>query len=180
MTIKNLLEKELGPFLRGRIFREPPEDLSLHDQVASYAVLNKLSKAIEDRMKLLKPVLHEVAELRGTANAKGSFELQVGEDTVTRKCRQATEPDADRLRALLETKGIKVEECFSIVKVVQLDASKLKVLVDLGQIEQREVDALREVTYALEVTPGPELKQQVLSLLEEADEAESKTKRKRK
>lgn len=154
-----------------RLLRLNPQDAPLTESVTAYAVLDHFEKVFEARKKTLRPHLLSQAETHGEPNDKGGSALTVGEEQVYRERRRSAEPNTDKLRALLETRGVGLLECFDEVRSVQLNPSRLQYLIDIGKLKQDEVDALRDETFALRVRPGPKLKH-LLSAVEGESEKE--------
>jgi hypothetical protein len=156
------------------LLRQNPQDVPLGDSVTAYAVLDHFEKAFEARKKLLRPHILAQAETHGDPNDKGGSALVVGEEQVVRERRRSSEPNSDKLRALLETRGVPLLECFDEVRSVQLNPSRLQYLIDIGKLKQDEVDALRDETFALRVRPGPTLRYLLSSVSGESGEGEGK------
>lgn len=136
------------------------------EAVEAYAALKALHKVIESRLKVIKPFLHEIT----------STEMAVDGNLVTKTKRRATVPDIDKLKALLETRGIELTKVFDIVEKLQLNPSRLQFLVDTGKLSAEDVENLHEITWAVEVEPSSDLKSELHGVLQ-ADK--SKTERKR-
>jgi len=163
MSVASVIKNELIPLGRGKMLQADPREVPLSDVTVSYAVLNHLEKVIDARKKQLKPHLMSQAETHGDQNDKGGSVLAVGEEHIIRERRLTKEPNEEKLRALLDTNGITILECFDEVKAVKLNASKLQYLIDIGKLKAVEVEGLREESFALKVEPGPELKELILA-----------------
>lgn len=150
-----------------KLLHNDPKTAPLDDTVTAYTVLDHFEKAFEAQKKALRPHLLSQAETHGEPNDKGGSALVVGEDTVYRERRRSSEPNTERLRALLETRGVPLSECFDEVRSVQLNPSRLQYLIDIGKLKQEEVEALRDETFALRVRPGPALKRLLTEVLGE-------------
>lgn len=184
MNVASVIKNELTPLSQGRMMQSDPREVPLSDVTTSYAVLNHLEKVIGVRKKQLKPHLMSQAEIHGEVTDKGGSLLGVGDEKVVRERRLSSEPNEDKLRALLETSSIPILDCFDEVKAVKLNPSKLQYLIDIGKLKKEEVEGLRDEGFALKVEAGPELKELLLSACgaetEEAeDERASRTRKRR-
>lgn len=146
-----------GTMLRGRVGIPASEDPKFVEALHSYIALNQLSKVIEKRMAALKPLLHEVAETEGKKTENGGFETVIAGNTVTRERRRATAPDDTKLRALLETRGIKVDKVYDTVEALVLNPSRLQYLMDHGDLKEEDVEPLHGITWAIKAEAGKEL-----------------------
>ena len=156
------VEKELTPLgrgvlLRGRVGRPERDDAKLIEALNSYIALNLLAKIVERRLQAIKPVLHEVALGEGAGTKNGGFEILIGGNKVTRERRPASEPDPEKLKALLETRGLKVEAVFDTVPSLVFNASKLLYLIEHGDLKKEEVTPLHTVGWAIKAAPGKAL-----------------------
>ena len=172
MNPKSAVNREVTPLGQGVMMQVDPRAVPLADVVVSYAALNHVSKVIEKRKDALKPHLLSQAETHGTLTDKGHRVLEVGPEKVTRERKLTSEPDEDKLKLLLETKGIDLMEAFDEVKAVVLNASKLEYLVQIGKLKAEEVEALRGESFALRVTAGPELQELLIAACGPAPEKE--------
>lgn len=132
--------------------------------VGAFLVIDGLLKdkgALALRKKALGDRLKDLAKENGKVKdkEKGHQELVVAGNIVTREKRVATMPDEAGLKALIEkTKGVEMKDVTTIVKTVKTDASKIKALVTLGKLDEKKVEKLRAVTWALKVAAGEGLK----------------------
>jgi hypothetical protein len=172
MNPKTAVNREVQPFGQGAMMQVDPRAVPLADVVVSYAAINHLEKVIGKRKEVLKPHLISQAETHGTPTEKGHRVLEVGQEKVIRERKLSSEPDEDKLKALLETKGISILEAFDEVKAVVLNASKLQYLVQIGKLKAEEVEALRDESFALKVEAGPELKELLIAACGAAPEKE--------
>jgi hypothetical protein len=163
MNVQSVIKNELTPIGQGKMMQADPREVPLSDVTTSYAVLNHLEKVIGARKKQLKPHLMSQAETHGDTTDKGGSVLAVDDEKIVRERRISSEPNEDKLRALLETNSIPILDCFDEVKSVKLNASKLQYLIDIGKLKKDEVEGLRDETFALKVDPGPELKELLLA-----------------
>ncbi len=178
MNAKTVIAKEVAPLTKGRVSQAPPTDMPLADLTVAYAILNHLEKVVAKRKEALKPHLISAAEIHGAKTEKGGNELVVGDEKVIREKRTSSEPDHDKLKALLSTAEIGLFDCFEEVKTLQLNPSKLAYLVEIGKLKAEQVEALRAFTFALKVEPGKELKELLLEACGAVeDDEEDKPKR---
>lgn len=163
-TKRKKLVSELKALGKGKVLYA--KDAHPEDLIAYYIAANNLKKIAEAREEKLKPLMHEIAKAVGVETAEGGqlATLKNG-DTLERQKRTASEPDNDKLKALLKTRGIELEEVYDEVKTIVLNASKLKFLVDKGKLSEEEVAALHPVGFAMIARPGPELKALLLEAL---------------
>lgn len=157
------VDREFRPIAGGRAMHTPIDALDNEELVTAYAMLDFVGKKIEKRTETIKAKLKEEAESKGEVYEKGK-KMRVEGSVVTREERVSKSPDEAKLRALLEAKGIPIEEAFTEQKAMLLDASKVEFLISTGKLTQQEVDDLKGKTYACKVKPSTELE----DLLEEA------------
>jgi hypothetical protein len=163
MNVQSVIKNELAAIGQGKMMQADPREVPLSDVTVSYAALNHLEKVIGARKKQLKPHLMSQAETHGEVTDKGGSLLAVGDEKIVRERRLSSEPNEDKLRALLETNNIGILECFDEVKTVKLNPSKMQYLIDIGKLKKDEVEGLRDEVFALKVDPGPELKELLLA-----------------
>jgi len=147
-------------------FAAPVDKLSLAERVEAYAAVHHVEEIAKARREALRDPLLKDAE-NGAPTDKGGFKLPVGEHTVLKERRMASAPDEKKLMALLEKKGLPVEQAFDKVTVLQPNPSKVSALVETGHLTEEEARDLYKVTFALVVRPGAELE----ALLENATPA---------
>lgn len=170
LSAKTLVRREIEPLGRGVALHTDPTTVPLASVVLSYAALNHIEKVIAKRKKELNPHLMKQAEAHGSLTEKGHRVLEVGQEKVTRERKLTAGPNEEKLKALLETKKLALFDVFDEVKAVVLNPSKLAYLVDTGKLKSDEVEALREESFALQVEPGPELKELLIEACNEVAE----------
>lgn len=145
-------------------FSAPVEGMSLLAQVEAYSTAAYVEDAAKARRDALRDALMKAAQDHGTLNEKGGHKLVVEGNTVRRERRVASSPDEKKLTALLEQKGLSMEQAFDKVTVMQPNPSKLNALVESGHLSKEEAEALYKQTFALVVVASRELE----ALLENA------------
>lgn len=182
LAIKSKIVEELSNLGKGALLtaKLPAADgAGISDIVEIYIALNTLQKIIAARLSDIKPLLHEVAEQNGDLTEKGSLQLYVGENRVIREKRESTAPDEEKLRALLETRGVDLDAVFDTIQTYILNPSKLQYIIDTGRIDKNEVVSLKETNWAIKAEPGPELAEVcALALAVEAPKPSRKPRRK--
>lgn len=140
-----------GQMMRGRVGKPEAADALFMESVNSYITLNMFAKVVEKRLEAIKPVLHKAVEEEGNqVSETGSIELVLADgNKICREKRTATTPDQEKLRALLQTRGIDLDKAFDEVPTLVLNASKLKFLVDSGKLDKKEVEDLHKVSWAI-------------------------------
>jgi hypothetical protein len=162
---------EIVPVLKSPAITTPTVKMNLEQKVEAWIALDVVEKAAKKRKEAIRVELLVEIEARGTQNDKGSFVLPMEIAVLTREKRQDKEPALDGLRALVaKTKKIKDEEKpFDEVKALVVNMSKLDSLIERGLLSQEDVDALRKVTWALDVDQSKDTKALIESLREEAE-----------
>lgn len=147
-----------GTLLQGRVEKFHTDLKAFSEGLESYIALKALAKAISSRLDDIKEVLHDATENTGQQSVDGN--------KVYRTKRVATMPDEDKLRALLETRKIELNQAFDTVQVLKLSGSKLQYLVDTGKLRAEDIEPLHKVTWAIDVEPSEELKETLDLLLQ--------------
>lgn len=158
---KSMVADELVPLARGKMMNLKASEDTFEALTTAYIVLNELKKHVEKRLEAVKPSLHAHATAYGEKDEKGSYFADVGDNKICRRRSVSEMPNSDKLKALLETRNIELLDCFDIEKVVKLNASKLKLLIDLGKLKADEVDALRDEGFSIYMTGGKDLMKSV-------------------
>lgn len=125
--------------------------------VSAFLVLDGLLKeksALNERKKEIRERLLEITKDGGKVKdkEKGHQILTVAGSLVTRERRIASMPDEKSLKDLVTaTKGVEMKDVTTVVKNVNMDASKIKALVTLGKLDEKKVEKLKKITWALKV-----------------------------
>jgi hypothetical protein len=135
-------------------FHAPIETLSLVDVVEAYFVAYTTEEIGKTRREALREVLLNECKAQGIDNEKGGQRLTVNGHRVTRERRVASSPDEKKLIALLEKKGLSVEDGFDKVVTLQPNASKVNALVERGFLSEEEASTLYKESFACVVTPN--------------------------
>jgi hypothetical protein len=154
----------LSALAHSQEFAADVKALTLGQAVAAYAVAHTTEEVAKTRREAIREVLLDAAKTQGTDNEKGGHKLVVEGHTVLRERRVASTPDEKRLLALLEKKGLKVEDAFDRVLVIQPNPSKVNALVDSGHLTEEEAKALYREQFACVVHANSEVE----SLIENA------------
>jgi hypothetical protein len=158
-SVSDLILSELIPFTKGSLMATDEDELSPADAAAAYRLVDAVEKMCKARKDKLKPRLHQFAEEAGTPTEKGGFVLLTENGfKVTREKRVAADPSAEGIKNMLKDAGLETSEAFTTIKVLQLDASKVKFLVESGKFNEDEVEALKNVTFAMKVVEPKEAK----------------------
>ena len=140
------------------LFIQDPGSVPIADAVESWSILDALGKAIDIRKEEYRQIFLKTAEASGTETDKGGFQLEVDGSEILNERRQDKQPDEDKLKILMDQKGLKYQECFDEVKSLQLNPSKFAYLVETGHFTEEEMLVLMPVSRAMKVKPNPVLK----------------------
>lgn len=163
-SITNLVESVIKPVTKGEVSTKPVEELSATEAVVAFKVLDFIEKEIEPRKKALRAMLLGWVETHATKTTKtGSQVADLGGFSLTREKRRASEPEAEGLKKLLAEGGLKLEDAFDEVKVLQLNPSKLAFLVETGKLKIDAVEALHAIQWALKVREPKSVKEVLTS-----------------
>lgn len=157
MAFREAIKEYVGPLLRSKVMTTAIDQWDTETLVKAWAMLRYTQEVIDARLQQIRLRLMERAAQYGKATDKGGNRLIVEGTEVTRERRVASLPDEKTVRRLLEENGLKVDQAFSKVTKVVLDASKLQTLVDLGKLPEAEIDAARKVVWALRVKEASDL-----------------------
>lgn len=174
-----VVKREIEPIGQGSLLQTSPEDTSIKEIAATYAILSFLEKVIDKRKKALKPLLQEAAKT-GRQTDNGGHNLDLGDANIVNTRRVSSAPEEGPLRALLETRGIELAEAYDEVKTLVLNPSKLSFLIDVGKLDRKEVESLREESFALSVAPSKELQDALLEACAVETPKEKRSKRERR
>jgi hypothetical protein len=147
-----------------------PTELTTGQLAVLYKVLDTVEKKAKERKSTLRAQLLEWATVHGELTPKGHRIGKAEGHKIQNEHRQATEPNAEGIKDLLKDKGVDIMDAFDEVKTLSMNPSKVKHLVEIGVLEQAEVDELRSVTHALKVTlskPLNESLKQITPILKE-------------
>jgi hypothetical protein len=150
------MHREARPVLRGRAITTPVADMSVAEVADAWQLLDLLKTSIDERLKTLRDVLLSAAERDGKATKKGGQQLDLNGAKIERQRRQKSEPEQEKMLALLAARGIDISDAFDEVKALVFNPSKVAYLQDTGKISTEEVDALKPVSHALRVYKADE------------------------
>lgn len=163
-SVSELILGEMIPFTKGSLMAIDEDDLSAEEAAVAYRLVDAVEKMCKARKDALKPRLHQFAEDGGVLTEKGGHILTVENGfKVTREKRVSSTPDAEGIKNMLKDAGLKTEEAFTVIKVHQLDVSKVKFLVESGKFNEDEVKALHNVSFAMKVVEPKETKKLLTS-----------------
>jgi hypothetical protein len=173
-TIEEWVETELCPLILGEALTAQIRDMELEEVVRSWIIVAYADNAISKRKEALrKRLLEEVSEF-GKMNQKGGSYLVVEDTKITREKRVASMPDADGLKALLETANIPLDKVFTKVTKTVLDGSKITNLVNLGKLKGEDVERLKKITWALRVNTSDDTERLIESMLEDEESIDTR------
>jgi len=159
MTFDEAVEKYAEALLIGDLMTGEPETSNIESVVQAWVILKHISDCVEERLKALREVMLVRVEKFGRETERGGSHLFVDGTKVMRECRRSSLPEEKALRAILTEHGIALDQAFSKVTKVVLDASKVEALVSLGKIPEEKVEAAKKVSWALKVRLAPELEE---------------------
>jgi hypothetical protein len=157
MPFQERVERYIESLMIGGVMFSDPGTLNIEDLVETWVLLKYTKDRVEKRLKDLRAELLDRAERFGRPTAKGGSKLSVNGSLVLREKRVASLPEEKGLKALLAKHGLKNDQAFSKVTQVVMDASKVRALADLGKIPEDEIEALRNVSWALRVKESYDL-----------------------
>lgn len=170
MSIIKSIPVEIEALTTGQVFHAPVEKLSYPERVQALEAVKFVINKVTERKEALRVRVLDDTETVGKPADKGNFRADVDGTVVIRERRVEKVPKPEKLALLLEKSGLPLNAVFDEVVVQQLNPSKLEDLIEKGKLKREDVDELRDVTFALKVTPGGEL----ASLLQEAEDAYQK------
>lgn len=148
-------------FQAGPLFQDNPAEVDLPIGVAAWSILDRLEELIKQRKLQYRAHFLAKAEAEGkptfdkkTREDKGGQYLVVDGSEVIREKRESKLPEENAVKLLLAVKSIPIMEVFDEVKTVELNATKLKFMVDTGRLSKKEVNDLKKVDWALKVKPS--------------------------
>lgn len=159
---EEMVEGEVRPLIDGYVLTSPTATLDLEAASEVFAVLQFLEGRLKDRKAEIRQLLLSELEQRGKTTSKGGNMLDTNFGTAVRERRDSKLPDENAVKLLLTKKEIPLTLAFSKVTTTTLDPSKLASLVDRGLLTNEDLDATREVSYALKFKANA----RTLSLLE--------------
>lgn len=151
------------------IFAAPVSKMTPEERVNAHAILNFLSKRIDERLAELREPILEDARARGRdVTAKdgkptGSKKLNLNGAEVQARRTVGKEPDPTKMYALLTERGLTVDQAYDLKKNYVYNPSKVERLVENGFLTAAEIDVLKKITNVLVVEGSKEL----MELLEE-------------
>lgn len=171
-TFEQLLA-EAENFVFGDALLESVETLGFEGVVNSFVLLQQLADLVDKRKEQLRKWLLPYIEQNGKPTDKGGQIIFMHNTKVQREQRKSKVPDEAGLRALLEKHEIPLDKAFSKITNVVLDPSKVDVLVKLGTLPEKDVEALKKIVWALKVVPSRELKEAMEQRLGQSQPEES-------
>lgn len=171
---KAMILRESGAILNATtLMFTPAKELDPSTQVTAWSVLDMMEEHVIGARKMeLREALFETAVEIGEKNKNGSYKAQLpdGASVEKRAKKGKVSIDQDKVRELLKSKNIPVEEVFRIPppQPPAFSPEAFEALVVLGKITKEEVAMLATVsdpTYSLYV----EKPREVLALLPERE-----------
>jgi hypothetical protein len=166
MSGKNDLTKyepEIRPFTGGDILHKPASEFSPGEAVLAYTVVQYIEKRAKARKEELKPRIMEDDAIidHSTPTAGGGTVTDVRGSRVTRVKTLKRFANTDRLKELLEEKGIDLKEAFDEKRVVTtemvVNPSKIEQLYDLGKFTAEEVEECHKTTWGLRIKAAKDI-----------------------
>ncbi len=145
------MDREVRPLLQGRAMQEDPNKLSLSETADAWQMLDLLREAVEERLKALRAVLLSAAERDGNPTEKGGATLALNGARLERVKRTASEPDQKEMLSLLAQRKLEITDAYDEIKSLVFNASKATYLIDTGKLSAEEVNARKNVSFALRV-----------------------------
>jgi len=156
------IEELLAEVFEAALLSHVPE--GVEEQAEYYAALSALMDACKRRQAQMRDGLLASAG-EGTETASGQS-LKLRDVTIARQERVAKTPDAEGMKQLLQQNGMEVNDAFDVVKTLALNPSKVDFLVEIGQLDFRQVEGLKRRSTALKVTPKANTKARIKALIE--------------
>lgn len=155
--MRDWMEAELEPLVSGEILNLDLSKMEPGEVAAAYAYLQGLERLIEDRKKTLREELLTLALEEGHTTEKGGATVSYDNVKIIRERRVASMPEAEQVRGLLKLHSIDPEAVFSKKTTTVLDASKCRLLIDTGKLDETEFNDLKTVNLALKVYPSEKI-----------------------
>lgn len=142
----------------GTIFNASIEKLSTEQKTLAFLLVDLMDEVTEDRREALRTVLIDLVKADGRIEGeKKHFVLDVDGNEVKAQRSTATKPDQVMLKALLDSKGLKHQECFDEVVNMVYNPSKYESLVERGVLKKDEVAPLFKEQFSLKVSPNKQV-----------------------
>jgi len=142
--------------LASKLFLGAPGELSAEGMVATYKILDLVEKMAQRRKKALRPKLLDHVAKHGRKTPKGHYTMSVGGHKILRETRKS-KPNPEGVKDLLADKDLKALDAFDEVRTLVYNPSKVKHLIDVGKVEESEIEELTKPTWALKVTASKSL-----------------------
>jgi hypothetical protein len=155
------LKVHIQSLLRSAVCSAPITDLSDNEAAEAWLILDTLEKILDKRKKVLREKLLKSAEAKGSPTDMGGQSLRLQCSEVVREKRVSKTPDTAKTRKLMQSKELPFDEAFSKINKVVADPSKLEALLNLGKLEQQDINRLHTVTWALQFRPTPRVKKEL-------------------
>ncbi len=175
MSGKNDLSKyepEIRPFAGGDILHKPASEFSPGEAVLAYTVVQFIEKRAKARKDELKPRILDDATIidHSTPTAGGGSVTDVRGSRVTRVKTIKRFENTDRLKELLEEKGLSTKDAFDEKRVITtelvVNPSKIDQLYDLGKFTSEEIAECHKTTWSLRIKAAKD----ITRLLESTEE----------
>lgn len=154
-TLSEIMDSQVKPFVCSDLLSSNPSRLSLRSLVLAWLVTKFVHDLTKNRIEVLREALLNKAGEKGTKTGKNSKVLKVEGSSVIRGTRVASLPDKEKVKVLLKKKDIRIDAAFTKpTPDWELDASKLKKLVEEGRVTESELNKLKQEIPTLKVKPS--------------------------
>jgi hypothetical protein len=166
MSGKNDLTKyepEIRPFAGGDILHKPASEFSPGEAVLAYTVVQFIEKRAKARKDELKPRIMDDESIidHSTPTAGGGTMTDVRGSRVTRVKTLKRFQNVDRLKEILEEKGLSIKDAFDEKRIVTtelvVNPSKIEQLHDLGKLTSEEVEECHKEVWSLRVKAAKDI-----------------------
>ena len=145
------------PLLTGDIILKDCSSPTIEELIEYWVLLKYTKERIESRLAQLRQELLNRVEAIGTPTDKGGSKFHTRKGIVLREKRVNNLPDEKSIRKILSKHNIPIDQAFSTVSKVVLDASKIQNLINLGKVPESEIEASKKVVWALRVKEAASL-----------------------
>jgi hypothetical protein len=181
---KNDLTKykpEIAPFAGGAILHKPVDEFSPGEAVVAFTVVQHIEKCAKNRLAELKPRIlnDDTIKDHGEPTPGGGTKTNVRGSTITRVRTVKKFGDEDKLKELLEAKGLEASRVFDEVRVVTkklvVNPSKLAQLVELGHFTKEEMEACHKTSWSLRVKAAKDITKLLEAVVDQGSAENRKT-----
>lgn len=160
-TIEMNIQKEVSQFSPmfdpGKLLNMLAKDMTAEQAAAAWSMLDLMESVASARKEQIRERVFELAVDKGVPDENGTYRAFIEGTKLGKRKNVSTKPEEKGLKKLLEELKIPILEVYDSVQITQLNMTKLEYLVETGRIPKDRVEALKKVTYTIELEPSPEV-----------------------